>query len=130
MLHQLHHRDGLGYNAFSICNWVCGVQSQLLSNICKRNGRVGDADVAQPSPDDIVSQLDNRIVCSVRAESAMELLSNGSEELQVTNSNSLKIEPRSYVLLFRNQKNIAFISTVIKPMKRNPYLVYSVLLAN
>ena len=51
--------------------------------------RIGNADVSQSSPNDIVPQTDNQVMGSIFVESFRELLSNPPELLQITNSNSL-----------------------------------------
>ena len=68
--------DCLGNNTLSISNRIGRVQSQLLGNISKWDARIRDADVPQPSPNDIMPQPYNQVIGSVRAESTWELLSN------------------------------------------------------
>ena len=48
----------LGNNALSVL-YIC--QPQLAGNICQRDATVGQADSAQPCPDDIVAQPNNEV---------------------------------------------------------------------
>ena len=82
--------DCLRDNTLSISNRIWGVQPKLFSNISQRNTRIRNANVAKPSPNDIMSQSHDQVVGSIWAESTGELLSNSSEKLQVTNSHSLE----------------------------------------